>query len=259
MTPALLALMGLGQEAALLATAVFLRVGAAMALLPAFGAQAVPVRVRLGLTLAFTAVVAPSMVGLAPDIPTDPGGLLRFLGVETLAGLALGFSVRLFIWLLQIAGTIAAQTVSLSQLLGGDAVDPQPAMAQLLMVAGLALAAITGLHVRVAEALILSYDAVPMGGQLPSGMLAEWATSRVGAIFATAFAFAAPFVIGSVIYNLALGVINRAMPQLMVAFVGAPAITAAGLVLLFLTAPILLPAWLGLLHARLADPFGNGP
>lgn len=259
MTPALLALMGLGQEAALLATAVFLRVGAAMALLPAFGAQAVPVRVRLGLTLAFTAVVAPSMVGLAPDIPTDPGGLLRFLGVETLAGLALGFSVRLFIWLLQIAGTIAAQTVSLSQLLGGDAVDPQPAMAQLLMVAGLALAAITGLHVRVAEALILSYDAVPMGGQLPSGMLAEWATSRVGAVFATAFAFAAPFVIGSVIYNLALGVINRAMPQLMVAFVGAPAITAAGLVLLFLTAPILLPAWLGLLHARLADPFGTGP
>lgn len=259
MTPALLALMGLGQEAALLATAVFIRVGAAMALLPAFGAQAVPVRVRLGLTLAFTAVVAPSVAGLAPDVPADPGGLLRFLGVETVAGLALGFSVRLFIWLLQVAGTIAAQAVSLSQLLGGDAVDPQPAMAQLLMVAGLALAAMTGLHVRVAEALIQSYDALPMGGRLPAATLAEWATARVAGMFGSAFAFAAPFVIGSVIYNLALGVINRAMPQLMVAFVGAPAITAAGLVLLFVTAPILLPAWLGLLHMRLADPFGVAP
>ena len=250
--------MGLGEDAALLAAAVFLRVGAAMALLPAFGAQAVPVRVRLALALAFTAVVAPSVAGLAPDVPADPGGLVGFFGVETMAGLALGFSVRLFIWLLQVTGSIAAQAVSLSQLLGGNGVDPQPAMAQLLMVAGLALAAITGLHVRVAEALILSYDALPMGGRLPSGVLAEWATGRVGAIFGNAFAFAAPFVIGSVIYNLALGVINRAMPQLMVAFVGAPAITAAGLVLLFLTAPILLPAWLGLLHARLADPFGGG-
>ena len=251
--------MGLGEDAALLAAAVFLRVGAAMALLPAFGAQAVPVRVRLALALAFTAVVAPSVAGLAPDVPADPGGLVGFFGVETMAGLALGFSVRLFIWLLQVTGSIAAQAVSLSQLLGGNGVDPQPAMAQLLMVAGLTLAAITGLHVRVAEALILSYDALPMGGRLPSGVLAEWATGRVGAIFGNAFAFAAPFVIGSVIYNLALGVINRAMPQLMVAFVGAPAITAAGLVLLFLTAPILLPAWLDLLHARLADPFGGGP
>jgi len=258
-TPALLAVMGLGQDAALLAAAVFLRVGAAMALLPAFGAQSVPVRVRLGLALAFTAVVAPSVSGLAPELPADPGGLLRFLGVETVAGLALGFSVRLFVWMLQVAGTIAAQAVSLSQILGGTGVDPQPAMAQLLMVAGLALAAITGLHVRVAEALILSYGALPMGGALPSGQLAEWATARVAGMFGSAFAFAAPFVIGSVIYNLALGVINRAMPQLMVAFVGAPAITAAGLVLLFVTAPILLPAWLGLLHARLADPFGMAP
>lgn len=259
MTPALLALMGLGQDAALLAAAVFLRVGAAMALLPAFGSQSVPVRVRLGLTLAFTAVVAPSVADLAPGVPADPGGLLRFLGVETVAGLALGFSVRLFIWMLQVAGTIAAQAVSLSQILGGTGVDPQPAMAQMLMVAGLALAAMTGLHVRVAEALILSYDALPMGGRLPAATLAEWATARVAAMFGSAFAFAAPFVIGSVIYNLALGVINRAMPQLMVAFVGAPAITAAGLVLLFVTAPILLPAWLGLLNARLADPFGAGP
>jgi flagellar biosynthetic protein FliR len=251
--------MGLGQDAALLAAAVFLRVGAAVALLPAFGSQSVPVRVRLGLTLAFTAVVAPFVATLAPQVPADPGGLVRFLGVETVAGLALGFSVRLFIWLLQVAGTIAAQAVSLSQLLGGDAVDPQPAMAQMLMVAGLALAAVTGLHVRLAEALIRSYDALPMGGRLPAATLAEWATGRVAAMFASAFAFAAPFVIGSVIYNLALGVINRAMPQLMVAFVGAPAITAAGLALLFVTAPILLPAWLDLLHARLADPFGTGP
>jgi len=258
-TPALLALIGLGQNAALLATAVFLRVGAAMALLPAFGAQAVPVRVRLGLALAFTAVVAPAVAHLAPGVPAAPGGLMRFFAVETVAGLALGFSARLFVWLLQVAGTIAAQAVSLSQLLGGDAVDPQPAMAQLLMVAGLALAAITGLHVRVAEALILSYDALPMGGQLPAGTLAEWATARVAGMFGSAFAFAAPFVIGSVIYNLALGVINRAMPQLMVAFVGAPAITAAGLVLLFATAPVLLPAWLALLNARLADPFGLAP
>ena len=38
---------------------VFLRVSAAISLLPAFGEQALPQRVKLGLALMFTAVVAP--------------------------------------------------------------------------------------------------------------------------------------------------------------------------------------------------------
>ena len=61
--------------------------------------------------------------------------------------------------------------------------------------------------------------------------------------FSLAFLLAAPFVIASVIYNLALGVINRAMPQLMVAFVGAPVITLGGIVLLFLASPLMLSVW----------------
>ena len=40
---------------------VFLRVAAAMALLPAFGSQSVPLRVRLALACAFAAVVAPAV------------------------------------------------------------------------------------------------------------------------------------------------------------------------------------------------------
>ena len=47
----------------------------------------------------------------------------------------------------------------------------------------------------------------------------------MAASFALALSLAAPFVIASLLYNVALGVINKAMPQLMVAFVGAPAIT----------------------------------
>jgi len=44
------------------------------------------------------------------------------------------------------------------------------------------------------------------------------------------------------------------MPQLMVAFVGAPAITAGGMILLFISLPILLPIWLQRFDAVLAAP-----
>ncbi|MEM8699663.1 MAG: flagellar biosynthetic protein FliR, partial [Pseudomonadota bacterium] len=53
-----------------------------------------------------------------------------------------------------------------------------------------------------------------------------------------------------------LGAINRAMPQLMVAFVGAPAITAGGLALLALAAPLILTLWLDRLDQALAFPLG---
>ena len=55
---------------------------------------------------------------------------------------------------------------------------------------------------------------------------------------------AAPFVIGSLLYNVALGIINRAMPQLMVAFIGAPALTWGGLALFAVAAPLILSVWL---------------
>ena len=65
----------------------------------------------------------------------------------------------------------------------------------------------------------------------------------VAQAFALGFSLAAPFVIAGFAYNVALGAINRAMPQLMVAFVGAPAITAAGLLILMLAAPVILDFW----------------
>jgi flagellar biosynthetic protein FliR len=53
-------------------------------------------------------------------------------------------------------------------------------------------------------------------------------------------------------------VINRAMPQLMVAFVGAPLITFGGLLLLMMLAPAMLYVWLQALSTFAASPFNHG-
>ena len=240
---------------------VFLRVGGVMALLPAFGEQSVPVRVRLVLTLAFTAVVLPAVIA-GPGAPAAGGFTGPAVGsalAEAASGLVLGAGFRFMVVILQVAGTMAAQATSLSQLLGGMGADPQPAIAQLLMLAGMALAIAAGMHVRVAEALILSYEVLP-AGQLPVGAdVARWGLWQVAQGFSMALALAAPFLIGSLLYNVALGAINRAMPQLMVAFVGAPAITAGALVLLMLTAPAVLALWLDAFARFAAAPLSTGP
>jgi flagellar biosynthetic protein FliR len=61
------------------------------------------------------------------------------------------------------------------------------------------------------------------------------------------------------LYNLALGAINRAMPTLMVSMVGAPALTLGSLALLAIATPVILAAWLGALGEHLAQPFAILP
>jgi flagellar biosynthetic protein FliR len=251
----LTALVGLGQEALLLGFFVFLRAGAMMAVLPAFGEQMIPARVRLVLGLAFTAVVAPA---LAPRLTVEDLGFLPLL-TEPVVGLLLGLSLRFMIQALQVAGMIVAQSTSLSQLLGGLDSDPLPAIGTLLTLAGLTLAVALGLHVKVAELLLLSYDLFPFAAMPLSREAADWGLAQVAQMFSLGFALAAPFMIASLIYNLALGVINRAMPQLMVAMVGAPALTLGGLALLALAAPIMLSVWGEAWQAQLLDPFGLPP
>lgn len=232
--------------------AVFLRVSAMVSLLPAFGERSIPTRVKFGIAAAFTLIVTPAITA-----PIGPPGLLPMTGLiltEVLIGMALGIALRLFVMALQTAGSIAAQATSLSQILGPAAADPVPAMGYLLTLAGLTLAVLLGLHIRVAQFLIHSYTLFPMGAPPLASDLSQWGLQQIARSFGLAFALAMPFVIASLIYNLALGIINRAMPQLMVAFVGAPAITFAGLFLLFAGTPLILSVWSDALFAFMINP-----
>lgn len=250
------ALLGLAQSLAWAAALAFVRIGAMVALMPGLGDPAVPQRIKLALVVAFTLVVAPV---LAERIGPEATPALLSLGGEAVAGLLLGVGMRLFVLCLQTAAAIIAQATTLSQLFSGVAPEPQPAMGHLLVIAGIALAMTVGLHVRAAELLILSYDLLPAGGALSASDAADWGLTLIGRTFALAFSLAAPFVIASLIYNLALGAINRAMPALMVSMVGAPALTLGALALLAISTPILLAAWLDAFSAHMAHPFAVIP
>ncbi|WP_342077352.1 flagellar biosynthetic protein FliR [Yoonia sp. SS1-5] len=256
----LLPLVPMSQAVLWTGLAVFVRISTMMAVLPAFGDQPVPMRVRLALAVMFTLIVAPAIAPTLPAVPNNMFAAIAPLGSEVLAGLFFGVFLRFFILVLQIAGSIAAQSTSLSQIFGGSAgVDPQPAISHLLVVAGTALATLLGLHVQAAAYMIHSYTLVPFGFTLNGETVADVGVAQVGTTFSLAFTLAAPFLIASLVYNVVLGIINRAMPQLMVSFVGAPAITAGGLLLLLLSAPVMLTIWMQAFSTFMAAPFGNLP
>ncbi len=236
---------------------VFVRVAAAVALMPGFGEQAIPSRVRLMVSIAFTMVVwpmvAPSLPPISPELPAL-GGLVV---IEAGIGFLIGISLRFMVMAIQFAGSVAAQSTAITQVAGvGVTPDPMPAIGNILMLAALTLALVTGLHIKASLAIASTYELFPLGTIPVAGDIAEWGIARVSNLFAFGFTMAAPFVIASFAYNLALGAINRAMPALMVAFVGAPLITAGALLILLLSAPAIIMVWNDRLDMVLANPMG---
>lgn len=249
-------LLDLGEAALAGLVLVFMRVGGIVALLPGFGEQSLPLRVRLGIAIAFTAIVWPMLAPDLLDFRSDRPFLV-LMAIEGGIGLMIGLSFRLLVMALQLAGSIAAQSTSLAQVLGpGVTPDPMPAIGNILFLGGITLALTAGLHVKAAIAMAGSYAVLPIGAAPQAADVAAWGVARVADAFALGFTLAAPFVLAAFVYNLALGAINKAMPQLMVAFIGAPFITGASIVILLLAAPLILAVWNGRLDAVLANPLG---
>lgn len=232
---------------------VLMRVGAVTSLLPGFGEQSIPMRVRLLVALAFTAIVWPVVL---PTFDFSLHAMPRLMLTESVVGFMIGISIRLVVMALQLAGSIAAQSTSIAQVAGSGATpDPMPAIGNILVMAGLTLVLVSGLHVKAAIAMISSYDIMPPGF-FPTGTdAARWGTAHVASAFALALTLAAPFIVASFAYNIGLGAINRAMPSLMVAFIGAPAITAGAILMLLLASPVLLTFWNNHMDLVLANPF----
>ena len=244
------------QGVLLAAILVFVRVSALATLLPGFGEQSIPMRFRLVIAIAFSVLLWP-LVAIDADLGQSLGpAVYPMILSEAFVGVLLGLSLRIILMALQFAGSIAAQSTSLAQMMGASATpDPMPAIGNILVLTGLALAFALGLHIKVVAALAQSYVVVPMGTLPFASDVADWGVGKGATAFALAFTLSAPFIIASFAYNLTLGVINRAMPQLMVAFIGAPAITLGGILILALAGPALLTSWNSVLDDALGAPF----
>lgn len=140
---------------------VFLRVAAMISALPGLGEQSVSVRVKLVLSLLLATIVLPVAAEKIPGIEPGYGNVLYVILTESVCGLILGLWLRLLMHALQTAGSIAAQSTSLAQLLGNAGADPMPAIGHILTVSALALLMITGFHVKIAAYVIQSYDLLP--------------------------------------------------------------------------------------------------
>ena len=236
---------------------VFCRVGAAVMLLPGVGEAEVPATVRLALALSLTVLLLPVLSPGLPPVPEQPAELVRLIVLETVAGLWLGGLARLLTLALAIAGQAVALMLGLASVLVQDPALGQggTALSRLFGLLAAVLVLSSGLYALPLGALAGSYAVLPPGDPLPAGLAAEALADAGAQSLSLALRLAAPFVLATVLFNLALGLLARLAPQVQVYFVAVPAQILGGLALLALLATPLLAVF----AAQVADGFARLP
>jgi flagellar biosynthetic protein FliR len=244
-------------DLAFAAALTFCRVGAAVMLLPGLGEAELPAPVRLGFGLALAAALLPMLLPLLPPVPGAAAEFARLVAVELAIGIWIGGLARVLTLALAMAGQAIALLMGLGGLLlpdaqlGGQATAP----ARMFGLLAAVLVLSTGLHALPLHAFWGSYALLPPGAPFPAGAAAE-AFARMGAeSLALALRLAAPFLLGAVLVNLALGLLARLAPQVQTFFVAVPGQILGGVALIGLLGAAMLP----LFAAALRDGFSRLP
>lgn len=203
---------------------VFARVGAVLMLLPVFGEDAVPGRIRLMIAFAMAAALYGMLGGPARAAVSGGAVLPALLVAELMTGLAMGMIVKILFFSISMAGSLVSLQVGLSSAVIFD--PAQAAQSPLLSkFAGLAAALVCmgmQVHHLWIGAIVQSYHNFPIGGLPPMQDFAQLAIAAVGRSMMLGISLAAPLIVYGIVFNVALGLAARVSPAIQVFFIAQP-------------------------------------
>lgn len=216
---------------------VFIRIGTAFMLLPGFGEPAVPVRIRLLTGLAIAMACAQATPGMPDSVPGS-WGIAEAVGAEVVVGALMGTIARTIVSAVLMAGSMIGLNIGLANVFALGLGPDQSAAIGAAIYVGLAatLFAVDGHHM-VLRAIVGSYGVLPAGHFPDIGAGAHAVTLAGAQAFRLAGQLAMPFLLMALVFNVSLGVVNRALPALPVFMLASPALVITGLYLLAATAP----------------------
>jgi flagellar biosynthetic protein FliR len=218
------------------------RILALVASAPVIGNKQVPARVKVGLSMLITFLIAPTL-NIPADIEASSGPGLFILLQQILVGLAMGFSMRLVFTAIEMAGDIMGMQMGLGFASFYDPVNSTQSqvIAQFLgIIAALAFLSMNG-HLYMLSTLAESFQAFPISINLPAANAMHTLALWGGSIFSNALRLSLPLIAALLITNLALGILTRSAPQLNIFAIGFPITLVVGFAALLLTLPYLAP------------------
>lgn len=238
----------------------FSRIGGCFLLMPGLSSARVPIQVRLFVAIAVSAALLAHLGDRILPFAGErrPDRLIALIAGELAVGALIGVLARLYLMALQFIASAIATLIGYGGVAGPGVEDgePQAALASLISFSALLLLFVFDFHHEVVQALVRSYDMAPVGAGLnPRAALVDLADTLSSA-FLLALQLGSPFVAYAILINLAIGFVNKLVPQIPVYFISQPFVIVGGLLLLYLGAGTLLSLFA---DRFAATALGSGP
>jgi flagellar biosynthesis protein FliR len=200
---------------------VLVRMSGLMVFAPVFSSAAISPRVKAGLVIAVTALLAP-VVGVLPHarLTLDMAALLGELGV----GLTFGFALSLMNEALIFTGQMLGMQFSFSlvNLMDPNSMIETPVLGTLLAWMGILVLLNAGLHRSLLAALMRSFAVVPVGEAVMKASTGVALAAMVGGVFMAGLQLAAPVVAAALTVEIVVSLVGKMSPQLPVMVVSIP-------------------------------------
>ncbi len=220
----------------------FLRIGGFLMVVPVFGNQLVPRRIRAALAMVISVAIAPMMPHDLPVLSDFDLGVLLQGALQLFAGITLGFAAVMFFQLFIIAGQFIGMQMGLgfaAMVDPGNGVQVTVWSQFFLMLVTLLFISMNG-HLVLLEVLVLGFSEYKFGVSIPLSELAGEIVRFGGWMFVGGALVALPAVVSLLVVNLSFGVMSRAAPQLNVFSLGFPFSLVFGLAVMWMS----LSGWL---------------
>lgn len=218
-----------------------LRVMALIMTAPILSEKSIPKRVKIGLGMLITFVIAPTLPPV--NIPIFSPQAVWLALQQVLIGVAIGFTMQLAFAAIRTAGELIGLQMGLSF---ATFFDPgshlnMPVLARVIdMLAMLLFLTFNG-HLWLISMLVDTFHTLPIGGNPVNSNAFLALTRAAGLIFINGLMLALPVITLLLTVNLSLGLLNRMAPQLSVFVIGFPITLTVGLILMGLLMPLIAP------------------
>jgi flagellar biosynthesis protein FliR len=227
----------------------FTRILALIAVAPVMGNASLQTQVKIGLAAFITLIVAPTLPAM-PQVTVFSAEGIWILANQFLIGVALGYTMQIVFTVVTAAGEVMGLGMGLGFASFFDptmATDASALSSLFNMFASLAFLVFDG-HLQMIAALVDSFQSLPISANVLAApgwrTLAEWGA----VVFSSGLLLSLPVVAALLITNLALGILNRAAPQIGIFQIGFAVTMLVGMLLILAMMPSMIPFF-----ARLFD------
>lgn len=219
---------------------IFTRISGLFILLPVFSSRNVTTMVKVGILFFISIAVAP-VVALKSDIQIMSFLELAYhLFVEFTIGLSFGMVMVILLSSIYLAGSIVDRNMGFSMVNVISPLDESnmPVSANIYYLFAMLIYLFTDGHHIMIRGIVESMQLIPIGGGLLNPLIAMDFVELLSQAFVIGVRLSAPFIITTMVANIILGMLSKAMPGMNVFMIGMPFKIFVGLTLFSLIIPV---------------------